>query len=146
MPILLVRRPDGSLGASLNVCRHRGARVALSQKYQASILPSWTNSLTPLLLIASPDTGGTGTFHFIVGPGESVPGQESLEACVRCKAIEANPHNREYDLALQQALEDLLQSRGYPGASHNQSPRVMGVLAQPYSNGLIELGDRVKTS
>ena len=111
VPILLIRRPDGSLGASLNVCRHRGARVALSQKYQASILPSWTNSLTPLLLIASPDTGGTGTFHFIVGPGESVPGQESLEACVRCKAIEANPHNREYDLALQQALEDLLQGR-----------------------------------
>src|SRR5215469_4211020 len=28
MPILLVRRPDGSLSASLNVCRHRGARVA----------------------------------------------------------------------------------------------------------------------
>ncbi len=28
MPILLVRRQDGSLGAYLNVCRHRGARVA----------------------------------------------------------------------------------------------------------------------
>lgn len=28
VPILLVRRPDGSLGAFLNVCRHRGARVA----------------------------------------------------------------------------------------------------------------------
>jgi phenylpropionate dioxygenase-like ring-hydroxylating dioxygenase large terminal subunit len=28
VPILLVRRPDGSLGACLNVCRHRGARVA----------------------------------------------------------------------------------------------------------------------
>ena len=27
MPILLVRRDDGSLGAFLNVCRHRGARV-----------------------------------------------------------------------------------------------------------------------
>lgn len=27
-PILLIRRPDGSLGAFLNVCRHRGARVA----------------------------------------------------------------------------------------------------------------------
>src|SRR5581483_10991647 len=26
-PILLVRRSDGSLGAFLNVCRHRGARV-----------------------------------------------------------------------------------------------------------------------
>ena len=68
------------------------------------------------------------------------------EACVRCKAIEANPHTGEYDLELQKALEDLLQSRGYLGAPHNQSPRVMGVLAQPYSNGLIELGDRVKTS
>lgn len=28
IPILIVRRPDGSLGAFLNVCRHRGARVA----------------------------------------------------------------------------------------------------------------------
>lgn len=28
VPILLVRRPDNSLGAFLNVCRHRGARVA----------------------------------------------------------------------------------------------------------------------
>src|SRR5262249_33923496 len=28
VPILLVRRLDGSLGAFLNVCRHRGARVA----------------------------------------------------------------------------------------------------------------------
>src|SRR6266705_676670 len=28
VPILLLRRADGSLGAFLNVCRHRGARVA----------------------------------------------------------------------------------------------------------------------
>jgi phenylpropionate dioxygenase-like ring-hydroxylating dioxygenase large terminal subunit len=28
VPVLLTRRPDGSLGAFLNVCRHRGARVA----------------------------------------------------------------------------------------------------------------------
>jgi phenylpropionate dioxygenase-like ring-hydroxylating dioxygenase large terminal subunit len=28
VPILLVRRQDGSLGAYINVCRHRGARVA----------------------------------------------------------------------------------------------------------------------
>ena len=28
VPILLVRRDDGSLGAFLNVCRHRGARLA----------------------------------------------------------------------------------------------------------------------
>ena len=28
VPILLARQPDGSLSASLNVCRHRGARVA----------------------------------------------------------------------------------------------------------------------
>ena len=28
VPILLVRRQDGSLGAFLNVCRHRGSRVA----------------------------------------------------------------------------------------------------------------------
>jgi phenylpropionate dioxygenase-like ring-hydroxylating dioxygenase large terminal subunit len=27
-PILLARRPDGSLSACLNVCRHRGARIA----------------------------------------------------------------------------------------------------------------------
>jgi len=68
------------------------------------------------------------------------------EACVRCKAIEANPHTGEYDLELQKALEDLMQSLGYPGAPHNQSPRVMGVLAQPYSRGLIEPGDRVLPS
>ncbi|MBV9686287.1 MAG: Rieske 2Fe-2S domain-containing protein [Alphaproteobacteria bacterium] len=28
VPVLVVRQPDGSLSASLNVCRHRGARVA----------------------------------------------------------------------------------------------------------------------
>src|SRR5712691_9530291 len=28
VPILMVRRADGSLGAFLNVCRHRGARIA----------------------------------------------------------------------------------------------------------------------
>src|SRR5207302_2653901 len=28
VPIVLARRPDGSVGAFLNVCRHRGARVA----------------------------------------------------------------------------------------------------------------------
>src|SRR5216684_2831797 len=28
VPILLLRRADGTLGAFLNVCRHRGARVA----------------------------------------------------------------------------------------------------------------------
>jgi uncharacterized protein len=66
------------------------------------------------------------------------------EACVRCKAIEANPHTGEYDLDLQKALEDLLQSRGYPGAPHNQSPRVMGVLARPHTIGVIEQGDPVQ--
>jgi uncharacterized protein len=66
------------------------------------------------------------------------------EACVRCKAIEANPHTGEYDLDLQKALEDLLQSRGYPGAPHNQSPRVMGVLARPHAVGVIEQGDPVQ--
>jgi uncharacterized protein len=68
------------------------------------------------------------------------------EACVRCKAIEANPHTGEYDLELQKALEDLMQSRGYPGAPHNQSPRVMGVLAQPYAPGVIGPGDQVQPS
>src|SRR5438132_5834210 len=28
VPILILRRADGSLGAFLNVCRHRGARIA----------------------------------------------------------------------------------------------------------------------
>jgi uncharacterized protein len=66
------------------------------------------------------------------------------EACVRCKAIEANPRSGEYDIELQEALEDLLQSRGYPGAPHNQSPRVMGVLARPYEAGVIGQGDEVR--
>jgi MOSC domain-containing protein len=65
------------------------------------------------------------------------------EACVRCKAIEANPQSGEYDLELQQALEDLMQCRGYPGAPHNKSPRVMGVLARPYSRGVIRPRDTV---
>jgi uncharacterized protein YcbX len=66
------------------------------------------------------------------------------EACVRCKAIEASPQSGEYDLELQQALEELMRSRGYPGAPHNNSPRVMGVLARPYSKGTIEPGDQVE--
>jgi hypothetical protein len=66
------------------------------------------------------------------------------EACVRCKAIEANPKSGAYDLELQQVLEDLMQRRGYPGAPHNKSPRVMGVLAKPYAVGAIEHGDIVQ--
>jgi uncharacterized protein len=66
------------------------------------------------------------------------------EACVRCKAIEASPQSGEYDLALQKALEDLMKSRGYPGAPHNQSPKVMGVLARPYSKGIIGQRDKVE--
>jgi hypothetical protein len=68
------------------------------------------------------------------------------EACVRCKAIEANPQTGEYDLELQQALEDLMQRRGYPGAPHNKSPKVMGFLARPYAHGTIARGDKVKLS
>jgi uncharacterized protein len=66
------------------------------------------------------------------------------EACVRCKAIEASPQSGEYDLELQKALENLMKSRGYPGAPHNNSPRVMGVLARPYSKGSIAQGDKVE--
>jgi uncharacterized protein YcbX len=66
------------------------------------------------------------------------------EACVRCRAIEANPQSGEYDLELQQALEEMMQRRGYPGAPHNQSPKVMGVLAQPYAQGVIAPGDTVR--
>lgn len=65
------------------------------------------------------------------------------EACVRCKAIEANPQSGEYDLELQKALEELMRSRGYPGAPHNRSPKVMGILARPYSRGVIEPADKV---
>ncbi len=66
------------------------------------------------------------------------------EACVRCKAIEANPQSGAYDLELQRALEDLMRSRSYPGAPHNGSPRVKGVLAQPYSPGSIDRRDNVR--
>jgi MOSC domain-containing protein len=66
------------------------------------------------------------------------------EACVRCRAIEASPQSGEYDLELQQALEELMQSRRYPGAPHNKSPRVMGILARPFSRGVIEQGDKVE--
>src|SRR5215831_17336325 len=38
------------------------------------------------------------------------------EACVRCKAIEADPQSGVYDLELQQALEEMMRGRGYPGA------------------------------
>jgi uncharacterized protein YcbX len=68
------------------------------------------------------------------------------EACVRCKAIEANPQTGEYDLELRKALGDLMQSRGYPGAPHNKSQEVMGVLARPYSRGIIGLHDEVLRS
>jgi len=66
------------------------------------------------------------------------------EACVRCKAIEASPKSGEYDLELQKALEDFMQRRGYPGAPHNQSLRVMGVLARPCASGMIGQGDIVR--
>ena len=66
------------------------------------------------------------------------------EACVRCRAIEANPQSGEYDLELQQALDDMMRRHGYPGAPHNKSPKVMGVLAQPYAPGVIRPDDPVR--
>jgi MOSC domain-containing protein len=66
------------------------------------------------------------------------------EACVRCKAIEANPQSGVYDLELQQALEEVMWGRGYPGAPHNKSAKVMGVLAKPYAPGVIAPGDLVQ--
>jgi hypothetical protein len=66
------------------------------------------------------------------------------EACVRCKAID--PQSGEYDLELQQAIEELMQGRGYLGAPHNKSSKVMGVLARPYSHGIIGQRDKVQPS
>jgi len=66
------------------------------------------------------------------------------EACVRCKAIEADPQSGVYDLELQQALEEMMRGRGYPGAPHNKSPKVMGILAKPYATGVIAPGDLVQ--
>lgn len=58
MPILLVRRPDGSLSAFLNVCRHRGARVAegcgSSARSFSCPYHGWTYALDGKLL-ARPD-------------------------------------------------------------------------------------------
>jgi hypothetical protein len=49
---------------SLQNC-HRCARArAAPSADPASILPSWANCLAPLLLIASPSTGGTSAFPF----------------------------------------------------------------------------------
>jgi phenylpropionate dioxygenase-like ring-hydroxylating dioxygenase large terminal subunit len=58
VPILLVRRGDGTLGAFLNVCRHRGARVADGCGQGARDFPcpyhGWTFALDGAL-IARPD-------------------------------------------------------------------------------------------
>jgi len=37
-----------------------------------------------------------------------------------------------------------MQRRGYHGAPHNKSQKVMGVLAQPYAPGVIRPGDPVR--
>src|SRR5437660_629096 len=58
VPILLVRRADGSLGAFLNVCRHRGARIVdgcgNSARDFACPYHGWTYGLDGSL-IARPD-------------------------------------------------------------------------------------------
>jgi phenylpropionate dioxygenase-like ring-hydroxylating dioxygenase large terminal subunit len=58
VPILLVRRADGSLSAALNVCRHRGARVVEGNGSGASSFScpyhGWTYGLDGKL-IARPD-------------------------------------------------------------------------------------------
>jgi len=59
VPLLLVRRGDGSLGAFLNVCRHRGARVAEgcgNAKDFPCPYHGWTFALDGRL-IARPDDG-----------------------------------------------------------------------------------------
>jgi phenylpropionate dioxygenase-like ring-hydroxylating dioxygenase large terminal subunit len=57
-PILLVRQADGSLGAFLNVCRHRGARVAEGCGSDAGSFScpyhGWTYGLDGML-VARPD-------------------------------------------------------------------------------------------
>jgi phenylpropionate dioxygenase-like ring-hydroxylating dioxygenase large terminal subunit len=58
VPILLVRRPDGGLGAFLNVCRHRGARIAEGRGNGAGSFScpyhGWTYGLDGAL-VARPD-------------------------------------------------------------------------------------------
>jgi phenylpropionate dioxygenase-like ring-hydroxylating dioxygenase large terminal subunit len=58
VPILILRRPDGSLGAFLNVCRHRGARVVEGCGNNAKSLScpyhGWTYGLDGAL-VARPD-------------------------------------------------------------------------------------------
>jgi hypothetical protein len=112
--------------------RHQGCVSAVDRrinpssalaKYQASILPSWINILDPLLLIASPDTRGT-HFHFIVGSGESVPGQESLRSMRSLQSDRGEPAHRG------------IRSRSAKSARRFAAkPRLSGRTAQPITTG-----------
>ena len=76
VPILLVRQPDGSLRASLNVCRHRGARVAEGCGGNASSFScpyhGWTYGLDGAL-VARPDERSFATVDRAVCGLRAVP-------------------------------------------------------------------------
>ncbi len=68
------------------------------------------------------------------------------DACERCRAIEANPETGIYDLPVLEALDALMQERGYAGSPHRGKHTVMGILACPLKHGIVSLGDTVRLS
>jgi uncharacterized protein YcbX len=63
------------------------------------------------------------------------------DICERCKAVEANPLTGEFDLEVLDALDALMQERGYAGSPHRGTNRVMGVIARPLDAGILCEGD-----
>jgi uncharacterized protein YcbX len=65
------------------------------------------------------------------------------DACERCKAPEANPYTGRYDFEIQAALDAMMSARGYK-SPHRGVPRVMGILAAPLHEGLVQKGDQIQ--
>ena len=86
--------------------------------------------------------GWPGTREIMVG---NIPFRVD-DACVRCKATEANPATGKYDLPVMDALDRLMRERGYPGSAHHDGVyRVMGILASPLDTGTLRIDDTVQT-
>jgi uncharacterized protein YcbX len=66
------------------------------------------------------------------------------DACERCLAVEANPNTGQRDLAILDALEDMLRKRGYGGSPHRGSFHVMGFLATPLAAATIARGQEIR--
>jgi len=108
--IILVRQPDGSVRAMLNVCRHRGARILLDahgscHKRMRCPYHSWSYGLDGALL-------GAPNLRESVGPAQASLGLQTVTVVESygCLWLNLDPRARDFDSDIGAQLRDRLGS------------------------------------